>query len=149
MFMKAFSAKNGAPAIGPYSPGVKLGDFVYLSGQLPTDSEGNIPETIEEQTHRVCQNMIDLLASMNLELRHVVKTTCFLANMDDFAAFNEVYASYFQEPYPARSCVEVSRLPKGAKVEIEALVIDTLVYEQQMQNHSCGGNCSHNCENCG
>lgn len=148
MFIKSFQAKNAAPLVGPYSPAVKLGDFVYLSGQLPTDSEGNIPATIEEQTHNVFQNMIQLLASMNLELRHVVKTTCFLTNMDEFAKFNEVYAQYFKEPYPARSCVEVSRLPKGASVEIEAFVIDTLVYEAQMQN-GCGGNCSHDCENCG
>lgn len=148
MFMKGFQAKEAPKALGPYSPGVKLGDFVYLSGQLPLDNEGNMPDSMEAQTHQVCKNMVDLLATMNLELRHVVKTTCFLSNMDDFEVFNEVYATYFKEPYPARSCVEVSRLPKNAKVEIEALVIDTLVYENQMQQ-GCGGHCSHDCENCG
>ena len=80
--------------------------------------------------------MTNLLKAQNLELRHVVKTTVFMTDLSEFARFNEIYAQYFSQPYPARSCVQVAALPKGAKVEIEALVIDTLVYEAQMKN-SC------------
>lgn len=151
MFIKSFSAKNGANAIGPYSPAVKLGDFVYLSGQLPVDSNGVIVgQTMAEQTKQVCTNMIDLLAAQNLELRHIVKTTVFLTDLSKFDEFNQVYASYFSEPYPARSCVQVMALPKNAQVEIEALVIDTLVYEaRSCEQQGCGG-CSDkaHCEGC-
>lgn len=140
MFIKEL--KGASPAVGPYSAGVKLGDFVYISGQLPTDAEGNLPEGIEAQTHQSIKNLMTVLGSANLELRHVVKTTVFLQDMNDFAKFNAIYASYFTAPYPARSCVQVAALPKGALVEIEALVIDTLAYESQ-----CSGNCS-GCAGC-
>ena len=150
MFIKAFEAANGPKAIGPYSPAVKLGDFVYVSGQLPINEEGNIDESIELQTHACLNNMKNLLAAQGLELRHIVKTTVFMTDLKDFTKFNEVYSTYFNQPYPARSCVQVAALPKGAKVEIEALVIDTLVYEERMKNQSCGGcgNKQNNCEGC-
>ena len=149
MFIKAFEAANGPKAIGPYSPAVKLGDFVYVSGQLPINEEGNIDETIEEQTHACLKNMTNLLKAQNLELRHVVKTTVFMTDLSEFARFNEIYAQYFSQPYPARSCVQVAALPKGAKVEIEALVIDTLVYEAQMKNRCNGcGQDSNSCQGC-
>lgn len=150
MFIKSFEAENGPKAIGPYSPAVKLGDFVYVSGQLPINEDQSIDDSIELQTHACLKNMTQLLAAQNLELRHVVKTTVFMTDLNDFAKFNEVYATYFKEPYPARSCVQVAALPKGAKVEIEALVIDTLVYEARMKNHSCNG-CSQegtDCQGC-
>ena len=83
---------------------------------------------------------------MNLELRHVVKTTVFMSDLSEFNDFNEVYAQAFTAPYPARSCVQVAALPKGAKVEIECLVIDTLIYEQQMAASSCG--CGGGCGGC-
>lgn len=148
MFIKSFEAVNGPKAIGPYSPAVKLGDFVYVSGQLPINQENKIDETIELQTKACLENMKNLLASQNLELRHVVKTTVYMTDLNDFEKFNEIYASYFQAPYPARSCVQVASLPKGAKVEIEALVIDTLVYEAQMANHSCNGCQGSDCSGC-
>ena len=132
MFIKSFEAENGPAAIGPYSPAVKLGDFVYVSGQLPVNENNEIDETIELQTKACLENMKRLLAAQNLELRHVVKTTVFMTDLGDFDKFNEVYAQYFEKPYPARSCVQVAALPKNAKVEIEALVIDTLVYEANM-----------------
>lgn len=148
MFIKSFEAENGPKAIGPYSPAVKLGDFVYISGQLPINEKNEIDETIELQTKACLENMKNLLASQNLELRHVVKTTVFMTDLKDFEKFNEVYAQYFQQPYPARSCVQVAALPKNAKVEIEALVIDTLVYEAQMANRSCSGCQGNDCSGC-
>ena len=145
MFTKAIKPENGPKAIGPYSPAVKLGDFVYLSGQIPVDPVTNelVTGDIRQQTHQVMQNIITILDEMGLETRHVVKTTVFLSDMKNFAAMNEVYAQYFEEPYPARSCVQVGALPKGADVEIECLVIDTLRYEQQV----CSGSCS-DCRGC-
>jgi len=145
MFTKAIKPANGPKAIGPYSPAVKLGDFVYLSGQIPVDPVTNdlVQGDIRKQTHQVMQNIITILDEMGLETRHVVKTTVFLTDMGNFAAMNEVYAQYFDDPYPARSCVQVGALPKGAEVEIECLVIDTLRYEQQ----SCSENCS-GCQGC-
>ena len=150
MFIKPFESEKGPKAIGPYSPAVKLGDFVYVSGQLPVNEEGKIDETIELQTRACLENMKNLFAVQNLELRHVVKTTVYMTDLSEFDKMNAVYASYFAEPYPARSCVQVAALPKGAKVEIEAFVIDTLVYEAQMANRSCSG-ChseSNNCQGC-
>ena len=145
MFTKAIKPANGPKAIGPYSPAVKLGDFVYLSGQIPVDPVTNdlVQGDIRKQTHQVMQNIITILDEMGLETRHVVKTTVFLTDMGNFAAMNEVYAQYFDDPYPSRSCVQVGALPKGAEVEIECLVIDTLRYEQQ----SCSQNCS-GCQGC-
>jgi 2-iminobutanoate/2-iminopropanoate deaminase len=147
MFTKSFSSPNVYKAIGPYSPAVKLGDFVYVSGQLPLDVEGKLVEgDIQEQAYQVLKNMEAVLAEMNLEMRHIVKTTVFLSDLNDFNALNEIYATYFSDPYPARSTIQVAALPKGAKVEIEAIVIDTLVYEQQMAHQhgeSCG--CGDDC----
>lgn len=157
MFTKAYSSTKAPKAIGPYSPAVKLGDFVYLSGMIPVDPETNevVENDITVQTKQVMMNLENLLAEMNLELRHIVKTTVYMTDLSEFSAMNEVYGSFLKEPYPARSCVEVKALPKNVKVEIEALVIDTLVYEQQMQNQGgcqgeCGG-CSDGCsdDDCG
>ncbi len=149
MFIKSFESEKGPKAIGPYSPAVKLGDFVYVSGQLPVNSEGKIDDTIELQTQACLENMKNLLAVQNLELRHIVKTTVFMTDLSEFDKMNAVYASYFEKPYPARSCVQVAALPKGAKIEIEALVIDTLVYEAQMANRSCSGcHSDSNCQGC-
>lgn len=148
MFTKSIHSDHAPKAIGPYSPATKLGDFVYMSGQLPIDPEtGKVVEGgIQEQAYQVLKNMEALLAEMNLEMRHIVKTTVFLTDLADFELMNEIYATYFADPYPARSTVEVKGLALGAKVEIEAIVIDTLVYEQQAAAHShdhgCGDGCS-------
>ena len=138
MFINAIHSEHAPKAIGPYSPAVKLGDFVYLSGQIPLDPKTGevVGTTIEEQTHQVMKNIGAVLAEMGLAHRHVVKTTVFMKDLNDFNAFNEVYGSYFTQPYPARSCVEVAKLPKDVLVEVECLVIDTLVYEQQMAAQS-------------
>lgn len=149
MFIKSFEAKNGPKAIGPYSPAVKLGDFVYISGQIPVKQDGTMDETIADQTKVCLENMKNLLAEQNLELRHVVKTTVYMTDLKEFDAMNAVYATYFNEPYPARSCVQVAALPKNAKVEIEAFVIDTLVYEAQMANRCSGCHSeSEGCQGC-
>ncbi len=152
MFTKAIKSENAPKAIGPYSPAVKLGDFVYLSGQLPVDVETGklVEDDIQAQTDQVFRNMEAVLAEMGLSTRHIVKTTVFMTDLNEFAQMNEIYGTYFEEPYPARSTVQVAKLPLGAKVEIEALAIDTLAYEQQAQGCGCGseGGCNSD-EGCG
>ncbi|MEE0839227.1 MAG: RidA family protein [Acutalibacteraceae bacterium] len=109
-------------AIGPYSQAVVVGNLIFTSGQIPLNPETGVleGENITEQTHRVCKNLETVLSAAGGSLQSAVKTVCFLANMADFAAFNEVYAQYFTEK-PARSCVSVKDLPKGALVEVEVV----------------------------
>lgn len=114
---------NKAPAaIGPYSQAVVVGNLIFTSGQIPLNPETGVleGENITEQTHRVCKNLQAVLSAAGGSLQSAVKTVCYLANMVDFAAFNEVYAQYFTEK-PARSCVAVKDLPKGALVEVEVV----------------------------
>ena len=119
---KTVIATNNAPgAIGPYSQGWVVGEFVYTSGQIPVDpATGAIPEGIAAQAEQSCKNVSAILEAAGTSLEQVFKTTCFLADMGDFAAFNEVYARYFTTK-PARSCVAVKDLPKGVLCEIEAI----------------------------
>jgi 2-iminobutanoate/2-iminopropanoate deaminase len=121
----AVSAPTSAPAIGPYSPAVRVGSFLFLSGQIPLDpASGQLVEgDIRAQTTRVMQNMGELLKAAGADFPHVARTTIFLADMNDFAAVNEIYASYFSEPYPARATVQVARLPKDVRVEIDAIAV--------------------------
>ena len=109
-------------AIGPYSQAVVVGNLIFTSGQIPLNPETGVleGENITEQTHRVCKNLETVLSAAGGSLQSAVKTVCFLANIADFAAFNEVYAQYFTEK-PARSCVAVKDLPKGALVEVEVV----------------------------
>ena len=109
-------------AIGPYSQAVVVGNLIFTSGQIPLNPETAVleGENITEQTHRVCKNLEAVLSAAGGSLKSAVKTVCFLANMADFGAFNEVYAQYFTEK-PARSCVAVKDLPKGALVEVEVV----------------------------
>ena len=108
-------------AIGPYSQGYKAGSFIYTSGQIPVDpATGAIPQGIEAQAHQSCKNVGAILEAAGVSFEQVFKTTCFLADMEDFAAFNQVYAQYFTSK-PARSCVAVKALPKGVLCEIEAI----------------------------
>ena len=120
--METVETKNAPAAIGPYSQAKVSGGLVFASGQIPIDpATGNIEAAdIGGQTHRAAQNLAAVLEAAGSGLDKVLKTTCFIADMNDFAAFNEVYAQYFPGR-PARSCVEVSKLPKGALVEIEAV----------------------------
>ena len=116
---------NKAPAaIGPYSAGICAGNFVFTAGQIPLDPEtGFMAEGIEAQTRQSLSNVKAILEAAGTDLAHVIKTTVFLQNMGDFAAMNAVYAEFFTENCPARSAVEVAKLPKNALVEIEAVAI--------------------------
>ena len=117
------STPKAPDAIRPYSQGWIAGSMVYTSGQVPVDpASGEIPSGITAQAERSCQNVAAVLEAGGAALQDVIKTTCFLADMEDFAAFNEVYARYFTSK-PARSCVAVRELPKGALCEIEAIAI--------------------------
>lgn len=119
--MKIISTPNAPAAIGPYSQGYEAGGFVYTSGQIPVDpANGNIPDGIAAQAEQSCKNVGAVLAAAGVSFENVFKTTCFLADMADFAAFNEVYARYFTSK-PARSCVAAKALPKGVLCEIEAI----------------------------
>ena len=119
--MKIISTPNAPAAIGPYSQGYAVNGFVYTSGQIPVNpANGEIPEGIEAQAHQSCRNVGAVLEAGGASFEKVFKTTCFLADMADFAAFNAVYAQYFISK-PARSCVAVKTLPKGVLCEIEAI----------------------------
>lgn len=109
-------------AIGPYSQAIVAGNFIFTSGQIPLNPETGLIEgnTITEQTHRVCKNLEAVLTASGASLKSAVKTVCYLSNMEDFSAFNEVYSEYFSGK-PARSCVAVKTLPKGALVEVEVI----------------------------
>ena len=122
--MKQVIHTDSAPAaIGPYSQAIRIGDLLFVSGQVPIDpSTGAIVEgDISVQARQSLNNLKAILNAAGTNMGAVVKTTVFLADMNDFAAMNEVYAQFFQEPFPARSAVQVGRLPKDAKVEIEAI----------------------------
>ncbi len=119
--MNPIQTPNAPAAIGPYSQGMELGSIVFTSGQIPVDPiTGLVPEGIEAQAHRSCQNVGAVLLSAGSDFSRVIKTTCFLADMADFAQFNAVYETYFISK-PARSCVAVKALPKGVLCEIEAI----------------------------
>ena len=119
--MKVIETKNAPGAIGPYSQGFISNGFVFTSGQIPVNPEtGEVPASIAEQAEQSCKNVGALLEAAGSGFYKVVKATCFLADMADFAAFNEVYAKYFSSK-PARSCVAVKELPKGVLCEIEVI----------------------------
>ena len=122
--MKQICTENAPAAIGPYCQATVYNGFIFTSGQIPLDPATGaiVGDTIEEQAHRVCQNLSAVLTAAGSDMTRVLKTTCFLATMDDFAAFNAVYAQYFTGK-PARSCVAVKTLPKNVLVEIECVAI--------------------------
>lgn len=124
--MREIVATEAAPqAIGPYSQAVSLGDFVFTSGQIPIDPETGVfvEGGIEEQTEQVLRNLAEVLRAAGTSLEEVVKTTVFLADMNDFAAMNEVYGRYFSNEPPARSTVQAARLPRDARVEIDVIAV--------------------------
>jgi 2-iminobutanoate/2-iminopropanoate deaminase len=124
--MKEIIATENAPqAIGPYSQAVRAGNMVFVSGQIPLDpaTKEFVPGGIVEQTEQVLKNLKAVFAAAGVEMAQIVKTTVFLADMNDFTAMNEVYGKYFAENPPARATVQAARLPKDAKVEIEAIAV--------------------------
>lgn len=118
--MTVLETTKAPGSIGPYSQGFEVNGFVFTSGQIPVNPEnGQVPKGIAAQAEQSCRNVGAILEAASMDFEHVFKTTCFLADMGDFAAFNEVYAKYFTSK-PARSCVAVRELPKGVLCEIEA-----------------------------
>ena len=123
--MKIEIKTNNAPAaIGPYSQAIEVNGMVFASGQIPVNpATGEVPEGIEAQAEQVMQNMKNLMEAAGTSLENVVKTTVFIQSMDDFATINGIYSKYFVNECPARSCVEVAKLPKGVLLEMEAIAI--------------------------
>lgn len=126
MSKKVIASAEAPKALGPYSQGIRVGNMVYLAGQIPLNpADGQIVEGgITEQTERVIANIKALLTSEGLTLSHVVKSTVFLKDLAEFDGMNQVYSKYFTEKPPARSTIQVARLPKDSKVEIEVVAID-------------------------
>jgi 2-iminobutanoate/2-iminopropanoate deaminase len=121
--VKQIHTENAPAAIGPYSQAIQAGDFLYVSGQIPVNpANGEVVEGIEAQTKQVLENLKAILEEANTNFSQVVKFTIFLESLENFATVNEIYGSYLKEPYPARACVEVSRLPKDVLVEMDAVV---------------------------
>lgn len=120
--MKAIKTSEVPAAVGPYSQAIEVNGFVYLSGQLPINPRtGEFPEGIKAQVQQSLENVRAILSEAGLTMQDVVKTTILLADINDFSAMNEVYATFFSEPYPARSAFAVKAVPKGALVEIECI----------------------------
>lgn len=123
MTKQIISTDKAPSAIGPYSQAVWAGDFLFASGQVPVDpATGDlISQDVQEQAHQALKNVRSILETAGLTMDNVVKATVFIKNMDDFGKINEVYAQYFSTPFPARSCVEVARLPRDVQVEVEVV----------------------------
>lgn len=125
--MRNINTEKSPQAIGPYSQGIISGNLIFVSGQIPLDAvpldaDGKlVSDDIQEQTRQCLRNISHILEEAGSSLEKVIKTTIYLVDMDDFARVNEVYAGFFTEPYPARSCVEVSSLPRDVKIEIEVI----------------------------
>jgi 2-iminobutanoate/2-iminopropanoate deaminase len=122
---ETISTENAPGAIGPYSQAVRAGNFIFCSGQIPINPQTGefVSEDVAEQTRQVLKNLSAVLEAAETNLNNVVKTTVFLADMDDFAAMNEVYAEFFSENKPARATVQAARLPRDARVEIECIAV--------------------------
>ena len=122
MTKKAIETSKAPGAVGPYSQGIHAGDFIFVSGQLPANAEGVlIIDDIAAATRQSLENVNAVLSAAGARMDDVVKATVFLTDMGDFSAMNKVYGEFFSDPFPARACIEVAALPKGAKVEIEVI----------------------------
>lgn len=134
---------EGVNVLGPYSPGLQIGNLVFISGQLA--NEDGLTQDIKVQTKQAYENLERVLLEAGLKLENVVKTTIFLKNFDDYEVVNRLYSIYFSAPYPARSVIEVSRLPKDALIEIECIAVDTRACDlrEAVVNDDCGGEGCH------
>ena len=122
MDKKIIKTNNAPEAIGPYSQGVVIGNLLFTSGQIPIDiNSGTVPSTIKEQTITALNNVKGVVEAAGLKMSDIIKMTVFITDMNNFAEINEIYKTYFESDFPARSCVEVSRLPKDVMIEIEAI----------------------------
>lgn len=121
---KTINTANAPAAIGPYSQAIEVNGMLFTSGQLPVDPQnGQVPSGISAQAEQVMKNMKNLLEAAGSSMEQVIKTTVFIKDMEDFGKINEIYAAYFQGDCPARSCVEVARLPKDVLIEMEAVAV--------------------------
>ena len=147
MLHECITSKNAPKAIGPYSPAVKLGDMIFMSGQLPIVPETGelISDSIEEQTAPCLRNLEAILKDAGLSLQYVLKTTVYMTDLSEFGKMNEVYGQFFSEPYPARCAAEVSGLAKGARIEIECIAVDTRALEVICSQEGCA-NCETACD---
>jgi len=119
---KVISTDKAPSAIGPYSQAIEINKMVYTSGAIPVNpSTGDIPEGVEAQANQAFSNLCALVEEAGSKVENIVKTTVFIKDMNDFGKINEIYKTYFKEPFPARSCVEVARLPKDVLLEVEAI----------------------------
>ncbi len=124
VMIKQISTDKAPAAIGPYSQALDLGNMVFVSGQIPVDPKtGTMPESVEEQAVQALTNLKNVLAAAGLGMESVVKTVVFLQDLADFAVVNGIYEGFFKAPFPARSCVAVAAIPKGAKLEIECIAV--------------------------
>ena len=123
MEKKQVHTDKAPAAIGPYSQAVDLGSLVFTSGQIPVAPDGSVSDDVAEQTRQCLENLSAVLEAAGSSMEHVIKTTVFITDMDQFGTINQVYAEFFAQPYPARSCVQVAKLPKGVSVEIEAVAL--------------------------
>lgn len=121
MDKKAVQTDQAPAAIGPYSQAIQIDQLIFTSGQIPLDASGQMAADIEGQTRQSLMNIKNILQAAGIGMDRVIKTTVFLSDINDFAKMNEVYASFFEAPYPARSAVQVARLPRDARIEIEAI----------------------------
>ena len=122
--IKQISTDKAPAAIGPYSQALDLGSMVFVSGQIPVDpATGKMADSVEEQAVQALTNLKNVLAAAGVGMENVVKTVVFLADLADFTVVNGIYESFFKSPYPARSCVQVAAIPKGAKLEIECIAV--------------------------
>jgi 2-iminobutanoate/2-iminopropanoate deaminase len=123
--MKQISTTNAPAAIGPYSQALRFGNMVFVSGQIPVNpATGEMAQGIEAQATQALTNLKNVLAAAGLSTKNVIKTTVFLADLKDFPTVNGIYEHFFEAPYPARSCVQVAGIPKGALVEIECIAVE-------------------------
>ena len=124
MAKEAIETSKAPGAVGPYSQGIRAGDLIFVSGQLPANAEGVlIIDDIAAATRQSLENVHAVLSAAGAQMSDVVKATVFLTDMGDFSAMNKVYGEFFSDPFPARACIEVAALPKGAKVEIEVIAL--------------------------
>lgn len=122
--MEKIHTDKSPAAIGPYSQAIKFNNMIFTSGQIPFDNKGElVSDDVQKQTRQSLNNIKNILEKAGSNMDKVIKCTVFISNMDDFGQINEVYQEFFSEPYPARSCVEVARLPKDVKIEIEAIAL--------------------------
>lgn len=123
MEKKQVHTDKAPAAIGPYSQAIDLGGLVFTSGQIPVAPDGSVSDDVAEQTRQCLENLSAVLEAAGSSMERVIKATVFITDMDQFGTINQVYAGFFGQPYPARSCVQVAKLPKGVSVEIEAVAL--------------------------